>query len=554
MIKIGDLLIKENLINEKQLNMALKINKKEKILLGELLIKLGFVSEKEIVKILARQLKVEYIELNSIEQFDLEVLKLVDREFCLENNLIPLKINENNELEIVIDNTENSITINKIRKRLNNIKTKLKLSEKSSIRNYIMELYDLEIEKKIEKEFEELSRQEEPNMDSLMKNLLNNGIKKSSTDIHLVPEENYVNVYFRIEGILTYFNSLDKKVVEKLSSKIKVSADIQDHLNLKVSHDGSFSHSFLKEEFEIRFSSIPSDNGENIVLRILPKKIQSNMFNLKDLGLEEDLEKKIKEYTQKPYGIILVSGPTGSGKTTTLYTMLKNINYLERKVITIEDPIEYKFDYITQTQVNLKAGYTFENAIRSFLRQDPDVMLVGEIRDEKTASLAVHSAQTGHLILSTIHANDAVSVLPRLKDLNIDIFSIQSALLGVISQRLVRKVCNHCKIEKKLTKEEMVSKYNLTPEERIELKEEEYTIYEKGEGCSKCNDGYSGRTIVMEFLEMTSEMKNIISEEQNIEMIKQIAKTGGMKTMKQNALLKVLKGETTFEEIKRVIL
>jgi len=318
----------------------------------------------------------------------------------------------------------------------------------------------------------------------------------------------------------------------------------------RLPQDGGFEHQFIGTRFDLRVSTIPTDNGENIVMRLLSSSTAS--FNLSSLGFEDDEAKKLKELFNKPYGIVLVTGPTGSGKTTTLYSLLRHINFIEKNVITVEDPIEYRFSFIRQTEVNVKSGYTFDKAIRHFMRQDPDAMLVGEMRDEETAELAVRAAITGHLVLSTLHTNDAAGAIPRLLDLGVKDYLISSSVLAILAQRLVRKLCGSCKEPVQMTQDELVELG--FEKEWLDNTTDEYFVF-KEVGCDLCkNTGYKGREAIIEILTVSDAVKEMINQRKSPLEIFNQAQDEGMRSLKENAIRKVLQGKTSLNELKRVII
>jgi len=376
---------------------------------------------------------------------------------------------------------------------------------------------------------------------------LNNAIKDRVTDIHITPESTASHIFYRIDGVLQHYYSLPLELHQQISARIKILSDL-DISEQRRPQDGAFSYEFLNEDFDLRVSTLPTNFGENIVMRLLGKN--ASLFSLTHLGLSEENSKKVESYFTKPYGIILVVGPTGSGKTTTLYSALRKVDSLKKNVMTIEDPIEYKFSFIRQTQLNEKAGYDFNAAIRAFMRQDPDVMLVGEIRDSETAELAIRASITGHLVLSTLHTNDAVGTIPRLGDLNIPPYLIGSGLLAILAQRLVRKLCPKCKKKIQMTREELSS---LKISERVLSRHPEPAIYE-AVGCDQChNTGYTGRQAIIEILDIDDDIEAMISAEATTLEILKVAHQKGMHSMKEDGFEKVLRGITTFAEIQRVV-
>ncbi|MBX0313207.1 MAG: GspE/PulE family protein, partial [Sulfurihydrogenibium sp.] len=359
------------------------------------------------------------------------------------------------------------------------------------------------------------------------------------------------NVFYRIDGIMQHFYALPPDFHAYLVSRIKILSNL-DIAEQRLPQDGSFTYKFLDENFDLRVSTVPTAFGENIVLRILTKN--ASIFNLENLGFEDFQINLLKKHFNKPMGILLLTGPTGSGKTTTLYSALRRINVLNRNVVTVEDPIEYKFPFIKQTQVNEKAGYTFSKAIRSFLRQDPDVILIGEIRDLETAEMAVRASMTGHLVLSTLHTNDAAGAIPRLEDIGVKPFLIASSLNAIVSQRLVRKICPSCKVEYEINIEDIAKSLGLSVEAVKKYAKDEKITVAKGKGCPHCNNtGYLGRTVLAEILEIDEEISSAIAESKDVNYIKRLAVEKGMVPIKEAGLIKILKHITTAEEINRVV-
>jgi type IV pilus assembly protein PilB len=453
---------------------------------------------------------------------------------------------ENDTLFVAIDNP-NDLSVYDYLVKTTNKKIKFLIGDRNKIAKYVL-LHYYQLENPIEKRINELIKAKEVDVVKLIDLILENAIKDRATDIHITPEIMTTHVFFRIDGVLQHYYAMPKELHSQIISRIKILASL-NIAEQRVPQDGGFEFEFLNTSYDIRVSTVPTKKGENIVLRVLAKN--ATLFNINNLGFEKDYIEKIKFYFSKPYGIILITGPTGSGKTTTLYSALRNINPIEKNILTVEDPIEYRFTFIKQTQVNEKAGYTFSAALKAFMRQDPDVMLIGEIRDEETAELAIRASITGHLVLSTLHTNDAVSSIARLEDMKLKSYMIAEGLLLIISQRLVRKLCPYCKKQITIKKEELLN-YGFKKEE-IEKYEDELTIYEKV-GCDKCRyTGYMGRIAVAELLEVDHEIKKMIIDEQSSLDIENAAIKKGMRTLKEDALLKILNGVTTLEELKRVI-
>jgi type II secretory ATPase GspE/PulE/Tfp pilus assembly ATPase PilB-like protein len=353
-----------------------------------------------------------------------------------------------------------------------------------------------------------------------------------------------------VDGVLQYGFCIPKNAQNGIISRIKVMSML-DISEQRLPQDGSFAMTFLNTKYEMRISTTPTIYGENIVIRVLAGTGQ--LLRIGGLGFDSENTERLRSLFQKPYGIILITGPTGSGKTTTLYAALREINLIERNVLTVEDPVEYKLSFVKQTAVNLKAGYDFALAGRNFMRQDPDVMLLGEIRDEETAKIAIRASITGHLVLSTLHTNDAVTSIPRLMDFNTDKFMLSSSILAVVAQRLVRKLCSYCKEEYEVSENNL--KQLIAPgETELDTGETTLTNAFRAKGCKIChNTGYIGRTVVGEIMVINSEIRELISEGVSLYKIKEAALRGGMVPLKTSGIIKVAQGLTSIDEIVRLI-
>lgn len=376
----------------------------------------------------------------------------------------------------------------------------------------------------------------------LLNDILELAISKGATDIHIEPYENHLEVKLRIDGILRSFNKFPKYLHPAILSRIKILSKL-DIAEKRLPQDGKFIYKKNGEDYDIRVSTIPTIYGETAVLRILRKgKID---FSLDSLGFSKDQIDLLRNFIRHSYGMILVTGPTGSGKTTTLYALLKEVNDGERKIITVEDPVEYTIPGIVQIQVNSKIGLTFSKALRTILRQDPDIIMIGEIRDLETAEIAVRAALTGHLVLATLHTNDAISAFTRLIDMGVEEFLLASSVIGVISQRLVRRICENCKVsyEPSFAEKKLFERFGLTPPQRLY----------KGKGCDICEGtGYKGRTAVAEMLKADDEIKTGISQKLSARELRNIAERKGFKSIIQDGLEKASEGITTLSEVLRV--
>ena len=368
--------------------------------------------------------------------------------------------------------------------------------------------------------------------------LISLGIEKNTSDIHIEPLEEYANIRFRIDGTLVLVKRIKKNLYENLVNKIKLKADmdISDKLRCQ---DGKVSFKNYGYDCDLRISSIPSTFGEKLVVRILYKK--NEFMNIDNLSLMEDQKNKINKLLKLKHGMVVINGPTGSGKSTTLYALLNSIDKEGINISTIEDPVEFTIEGITQTNVNEKVGLTFATGLRSILRQDPDTIMVGEIRDTETAQIAIRSAITGHLVLSTLHTNNAPSSILRLEDMGVQRYLIANAIKGVIAQRLVRKICPKCKLQ-----------YDATPYEKeiLNIDKNEELILHKGKGCAYCNNtGYVGRMGIYEIMEVTKEHRDAILENKSADILKEISIKHGMRTLGQSCRSLVLEGNTTVEEM-----
>jgi len=384
--------------------------------------------------------------------------------------------------------------------------------------------------------------------------IIGSAIALDASDVHLEPQEKEIILRFRLDGVLQDACVIPTDIYNQLISRIKILSGTKLNITDKP-QDGRFSVKIQGQEpIEIRVSIIPTNHGQSPVLRILNPK---NLIEMKSLGLRKDLAELLEKEIQKPHGMILVTGPTGSGKTTTLYAILKKLQSSEIKIITIEDPIEYRLDNITQTQVDVAKGYDFANGLKSIVRQDPDVILVGEVRDADTCQTAIQAALTGHLVLSTLHTNDAVGTIARLVVLGQKPSDMGPAINIIVAQRLIRKVCSKCADEKKITADEYkMLKENLSPiAKKVGLKEiSENAKIAHAKGCKACNKtGYAGRAGVYEIFVMNDEAQNFILENKSAADLREFARKQGMITLLQDGLLKVLQKETTLDEIQRIL-
>ncbi len=538
---IGVLLQEKGIINEAHIQFALQEQKVTKELFGEVLERLSFATEMDIVSVLSSQENVPYIDVDEVLPQE-RLLRLFNKRLCLNNIFLPFSMDDR-YMDVAVSDLNNT-RIAQLVTRNTGLVPRFHIGERSKIIDTINKSYyflENPVEQAIETEVRLLANDSEMarSMDNLIKHILHLAIKMRATDIHLKPMEQTLNVSLRVDGVMqsvaTFPFSL-KRVVASL--KTKADMDIAEQ---RIPQDGRFTDSVLNNRYEFRVSTEITPYGENMVLRVLP--VSRAFMGLKELGFFNTDIQGIEKMFNEPFGILLLTGPTGSGKSTTLYAGIRCLNLLEKNVLTVEDPIEVSMSLLRQTEVNKKAGYTFSTAVRYFLRHDPDVILVGEIRDEETASAAISASSTGHMVLSTLHTNSALGAVPRLRDLGVKPYLISDSLIGVVSQRLIRRICNSCKEE-----------YLPEQWERDYLKDPDLRKLYRGKGCNLCNNsGYFGRTVVYEFLRIDSELAVMIGADEKLNDIAAAAREKGFQDIVAVTAEKVKMGITSIEEAVRVI-
>jgi len=539
--RIGELLKDRGVITEDHIKYALQVQKVTGDMLGETLEKLGFVTETDTVKALAEQSHIPYLDLDSV-LVDSEILKKFNKQICLTNLFLPFQ-RVDGDIKVAAYNIQDEKLGRLISKRTG-LAPQIFIAERTRIINAINKFYyflENPIETQIETELKLLSQDIEMarGTDKFIQLLLHLAIKRRATDFHIQPMKESINISFRIDGVMTPIISLPSGL-DRIITSLKMKADM-DIAEQRLPQDGRFSASILNNPYEFRASTTVSPHGQNMVLRILP--MQTTFVGMEQLGFFEEHIHILDKMFCEPFGIILLTGPTGSGKSTTLYAGIRRLNLMEKNVMTVEEPIEYEIPLLRQTQVNAKAGYTFANAVRFFLRHDPDVMLVGEIRDKETAAAAITASTTGHLVLSTLHTNTAVGVIPRLKDLGIQPFLIADSLVGVVSQRLVRKICANCR-----------TAYQPSDQEKTYLKQPDLTELFRGAGCEICGGtGYFGRTLVYELLTIDQQLAGLIGQNADMGLIEEKYKNNGFVDIFSITAAKVTQGITSTEEAGRVL-
>jgi len=557
-LKLGEILIKQGLITQEQLDKAIGVQKKDGGRIGEVLISLGFVTEQDIIVALAKQLSLPYVTLGSgllKPATDKDLDKLIPHEFALKNFVLPLQKNLNSltcavfdPLDIILMDNIKKMTgceINPVIATRSDIEKAIEnfYGKRSLLNEAVKESYESGEEAVIEEistQEEELSidkliaRAEEAPVVKLVDLILRQAIDESASDIHIEPFRERISLRYRIDGILHEIPPPARHLHLPLVSRVKILAKL-DIAEKRLPQDGGFSIRIKDKQVDVRVSTIPTIYGEKVVLRILDKS--SISLELSSLGFDARQLEDIRKGIHSSYGLVFLTGPTGSGKTTTLYSVLKEVQTVKKNILTIEEPVEYHLEGINQVQVKPEIGLTFASALRSFLRQDPDIMMVGEVRDLETAEICVRSALTGHLVLSTLHTNDAPSAVVRLVDFGIKPFLLIPSLVLIVAQRLIRKLCPACKEPYEPTKEER-EKYDLGTD----------LIY-KPKGCEKCNFiGYKGRTCVAEVFLITEEIREALLQNVNITAAKEIARRNGMMSLPESALRKTKEGITSLEE------
>ena len=546
-------LVDAGIITEAQAQEALEIQKTSKALIGSILTQLGYCTEDDIARTMAQKSGYRYVSINEIG-VNVAAANLITPEMALRNNVLPL-YQEDKTLYVAMKNPNDIITIDNL-----HLMTGLEICplvvadmelaaaiENFANMNSSVENYDDDDQTEAVEETEELTLDDKPAV-QLVNQIINNAIKSGASDVHIEALEKNLRVRFRIDGVLQEVMQNPIKIFPSVVSRVKVLGGM-DIAEKRVPQDGRATVRYEDKTLDVRIATMPTVYGEKIVMRLLERN--KGNVSIKDINFSKRQFPRFDKAIHMPYGFVLVTAPTGSGKSTTLYATLAETSTLEKNVITLEDPVERRMAGINQVQMNNRAGMTFAAALRSVLRSDPDIVMVGEIRDGETAKIAVEAALTGHMVLSTLHTNDAAGAVTRLEEMGVEPFLTASSLVGVLAQRLVRKLCPKCKEEYTLTREEMLKILPDFPVE--EYPQEVYKVY-KPKGCLTCNNtGYKGREAVFEFLTVTEEMKKLILDRANGAQIKKLAIEQGMFTLKNEGIYKVMEGKTSIEELLRVI-
>ena len=551
---IGQILISQGILTEDQLRIALLEQLKSKLPVGKLLVNLGFVSEATLRDALSEKLGLQSVDLSQII-IDPQAMKLVPREFAIRHHIFPIALDrDRGTLIVALSDTNNLVAMDQLRARLRGeLELESRLAGDTEISRAIEQYYGHELSidgilheiETGEVDYQSLAgagEQYSQPVVRLIAALLADAVGKNASDIHFEPEQNFLRIRYRIDGVLRQIRSLHKTYWPAMAVRIKVLAKM-NIAETRAPQDGRISLSLTGRQVDFRVASQATSHGENVVLRILDR--QKGIVPLDGLGLESSQLDLLKRMISRPEGIILVTGPTGSGKTTTLYSILNHINSDTVNIMTMEDPVEYPMTMIRQTSVNEAAKMDFANGIRSLMRQDPDVILVGEIRDEETAEMAFRAAMTGHQVYSTLHTNSAVGAFPRLIDTGVTPEVMAGNMIGIIAQRLIRRLCKHCR-----------QPYTATSAEcrMLGVKADRPPTVYRAVGCDHCDyQGYRGRLAIMEILKLDVDIDELIARRATARELQLAAVAKGFRTLADDGARRVLEGTTTLDELMRVV-
>ncbi len=549
--RIGDLLVELGFLSDENSLKALKIQKDTDMILGQILIREGFVTEKQIILVLEKQFGIPQVHLNTVE-IDPVIPEMITSKMARRYRLIPFRIEDETKLSVAMADPLDLFAIDD-----------LKLATGYDIMPYLASETDIELaieqyyKKKVaedamtefthnfdvddditQEELEALAKISNAPVVKLVDSIIMQASETNVSDIHIEPDEDSIRIRYRIDGDLTEHMVLNKASLSAIVTRVKIMG-LMNIAENRVPQDGRVAVEIEGKILDLRINVMPTVYGEKIVIRLLDRNNQ--MMKIEQLGMDPFNIKRYMKISKVPNGIILVTGPTGSGKTTTLYATLNILNDIKKNIITVEDPVEYRLSGINQTQVNEKAGLTFAKCLRAILRQDPDIIMIGEIRDAETAQIAVRAAITGHVVLSTLHTNDTSSTIARLINMGAESYLLSSSLTGIVAQRLVKKICDNCKTSYEITEHET----KLIGMSHVRL--------HRGTGCNLCNHtGYKGRTAIYEILPVTRSIRSLIDEGKGTEAIKDQGIKEGMTTLYQSCLELVLSGVTTIDELNKM--
>lgn len=543
--KLGDLLFESGLISQEQLQQALTEQNKSKRKLGDVLIAQGFITEQQLIEVLELQLGIPHVSLFKY-QIDPAITQIIPESMAKRYQVLPF-MKDGSKLTVAMVDPLDYFAIEDLR-MTTGFRIEPAISSRDELQRAIAHYYGLrdsmslmmgELPTQDEIEETEITDEASPIV-RLVNQMIQQAVHLKASDIHVDPGENDVVIRYRIDGVLRTERHIPKQMQGFITARLKIMAKL-NIAERRLPQDGRIKLQFDLKMVDIRVSSLPTMHGEKIVLRLLD--LSTGVKPVEQLGFDRKNAVWFREMIEQPYGILLITGPTGSGKTTTLYSALNLLNTESSNVITIEDPVEYQLEGVNQVQVNPSIGLTFAAGLRSILRQDPNIVMVGEIRDDETAEIAVRASLTGHLVLSTIHTNDAVSTVMRLRDMGIEPYLIASSLIGIVAQRLVRRICSDCK-----------ESYTPTDQEQIVLQTHglDVQVLHRGKGCGNCNKtGYRGRVAIQEVLKIDQNLRRIITEGAAIEAIREATQAQDMVTLMVDGLHKVTEGVTTIQEVMR---
>jgi type IV pilus assembly protein PilB len=560
---LGEILYKAGVVKKEALVDAIKTSRAQKRRLGDVLLELGLINEDTLTKAIAKQFGLQYVDPEKIS-IPAEAMKLIPAEVMKKHNVLPLGMN-NGRLKLIISDPLDLDMMDAIRFRLN-AELECFLASPSRIRSYIEGSFgrpekvveEDRLKHSIDATAAELAeaghelqaealRVQAEGGDSegpvvrLVNLIIDNAYYMRASDIHVEPMADRVRIRYRVDGVCLEKDNIPKSMQAPLITRLKILSGM-DIAEKRLPQDGRIKRAIGGQDIDFRVSALPGYHGESVVLRIL--RPDSVNIGIQSLGFEQDDYERFQKIIKRPNGIFLVTGPTGSGKTTTLYAALQELNKSDKKIVTAEDPVEYNFAGMNQCQVKEDIGLTFERILRAMLRQAPNIVLIGEIRDSVVADIAIEAALTGHLVFSTLHTNDAITAITRLIDMRVKPFLVASSIQAIMAQRLVRVICNSCKVPNDDPDPQYLRLLDITPEDI-----EGHTIY-KGTGCSQCQGtGYRGRTGIFEMVEMTNELRELAFAKAPMNELRKAAKAGGMRTLMDDGKIKIFKGISTPEEV-----
>ncbi|NLW14698.1 MAG: type II/IV secretion system protein [Erysipelothrix sp.] len=543
-LNFAEILIEQKLINQTQLYEAIEKQKQTKQTLGQILLDMKVISEREMLVTLAQELSFEYIE-NPSSVMDISVKEMVGFDFASSKKILPLHIRDG-RLVFATSDPLDFITMEDLG-MITGFDTQAVISPYATIQQGLAVMYsetdDIEDEALVlnTEDTDLLQRVESAPVVKMVNALIDSAYNVNASDIHIEPGQDATRIRFRVDGTLSEHMVLKKELHELVTTRIKIVSGMNIAEKRKP-QDGAIRHTSEFLELDLRVSSIPTPLGEKIVMRLLGAD-QNISYSLDSIEINEDIKDKLRAISQVPNGILLLTGPTGSGKTTTLYSLLNEISTPEVSVVTVEDPVEKQFEGITQVQINERAGLTFAAGLRSILRQDPDVIMLGEIRDAETATIAIRAAITGHFVLSTLHTNDALSSVVRLIDMGVAPYMVASSLKAVIAQRLVKKICPKCS-----------EVHELANEDKLLFQDIELKQASVGKGCERCShSGYTGRVAVFEIVFIDEVLENMISENASMNKLKEYVASQGTKFLRDDVIRLIQEGKTSITEAKKIL-